>query len=57
MSKFQRRHYEAIAEVLAFSDASDQTITMFVNMFGRDNYNFDSHRFRGRIAGLKSPAN
>ena len=56
MSKFQRRHYEAIAEVLAFSDASDQTITMFVNMFGRDNYNFDSHRFRGRIAGLKSPA-
>ncbi len=35
MSKFQRRHYEAIAETLAFSDASDRTITFFVNMYMR----------------------
>jgi hypothetical protein len=55
MSKFQRRHYEAIAETLAFSDASDRTITFFVNMFGTDNYNFDPQRFRGRIEDLRYP--
>ena len=49
---FQRRHYEAIAEVLALSDATDKTITFFVNLFGHDNPNFDSSRFRSRITAL-----
>ena len=56
MSNFQRRHYEAIASVLAYSNAREATILYFMDMLARDNYNFDRLRFRGRIAGLKSPA-
>ena len=57
MSNFQRRHYEAIAEVLAYSKAPPRVINMFINTLSRDNQRFDSQRFKGRIAGLKSPAN
>ena len=57
MSNFQRRHYEAIAEVLAYSKAPPRVINMFINTLSRDNHRFDSQRFKGRIAGLKSPAN
>jgi|TARA_R110000824_G_scaffold222785_1_gene410548 hypothetical protein len=56
-SKFQKRHYEAIAAVLAQSHVKEATIISFILMFEHDNYNFDRNRFRGRIAGLKSPAN
>ena len=55
MSKFQRRHYEVIAEVLSQSHVTEATIISFILMFERDNCNFDRNRFRGRIAGLKSP--
>ena len=37
---------------LALSDATDKTITFFVNLFGHDNPNFDSSRFRSRITAL-----
>ena len=57
MGNFQRRHYEAIAEVLAYSRAPPRVINMFINTLSRDNHRFDSQRFKGRIAGLKSPAN
>ena len=56
MSKFQRRHYEAIAEVLAYSFASERVIITMSKMFEHDNANFSRSRFEGRIAGLKSPA-
>ena len=55
MSKFQRRHYEAIAEALAFSDAPERVVDALINVFNQDNSNFDRKRFKGRIAGLKSP--
>ena len=40
MSKFQRRHYYEIAHTLAYSDASDYTISHFVQLFEQDNPNF-----------------
>jgi hypothetical protein len=57
MSNFQRRHYEAIAAVMAYSDAPNRVVDMMVSLFERDNQNFDRSRFKGRIAGLKSPSN
>lgn len=50
---FQRRHYQAIAEVLAYSNASDTVIESMCNMFERDNPNFNRNTFSGVIAGLK----
>lgn len=56
MSKFQQRHYEAIAEVLQVvgtkaydAEMSDTALTMvtdaFVHMFKQDNPQFQPHRF------------
>lgn len=50
---FQQRHYNKIAEVLAFSKASNLTINQMMNMFERDNPNFNRLRFEGVIAGLQ----
>ena len=52
MSKFQRRHYEAIAEVLGYiPDEGSRTyvVESFVRMFKRDNVNFRPDRFRERV--------
>ena len=53
MSKFQRRHYEAIAEVIGYMGMDSQPrkfITEeFVRMFKRDNSNFNPDRFRARV--------
>jgi len=52
MSKFQRRHYEAIAEVLGYikSNGSRANVTeQMVKMFKRDNVNFNPDRFRDRV--------
>ena len=53
MVKFQRRHYEAIAECLAYSDARDYVIYEFIQMFEEDNDNFDRGRFRERLDNLR----
>ena len=45
MSKFQRRHYEAIAEVLAHSNANKMIVLQMCAMLRRDNYRFDDERF------------
>jgi hypothetical protein len=55
MSKFQRRHYVAIAEVLAYSKASDKVINEISDMFSRDNPNFSHARFTGHIIGFGGP--
>lgn len=49
MSKFQRRHYELLAEVMAYSNANDEVINQMVKMLERDNYRFDETRFRNAI--------
>jgi len=53
MVKFQRRHYEAIAKCLAYSDARDYVIYEFIQMFEEDNDNFDRGRFRKRLDNLR----
>lgn len=53
MSKFQRRHYYAIAHTLAYSDASDYTISQFVEMFEIDNSNFKKEFFLSVIEQLR----
>ena len=45
MSKFQRRHYEAIAQVLAYSNANKIIVLQMCAMLRRDNYRFDDERF------------
>ena len=55
MSKFQKRHYEAIAEVLAYTNAHNVVVNQFISMLQADNPKFNRNRFIGRIAGLKSP--
>ena len=40
MSKFQARHYEAIAEALGYGNASKRTIEQITRMFKHDNANF-----------------
>lgn len=52
MSKFQRRHYEAIAEVLGLmvdERIRNYCVAHFINMFERDNSRFQPDRFRGRV--------
>tara|TARA_R100000152_G_C6604929_1_gene60755 strand:+ start:361 stop:549 length:189 start_codon:yes stop_codon:yes gene_type:complete len=52
MSKFQRRHYEAIAEVLGYTAEKrvrDLLTEQFVRMLKRDNPNFSPDRFRARV--------
>jgi len=52
MSKFQRRHYEAIAEVLGYTAEKrvrDLLTEQFVRMLKRDNPNFNPDRFRARV--------
>tara|TARA_Y100001938_G_scaffold33420_1_gene45832 strand:+ start:102 stop:278 length:177 start_codon:yes stop_codon:yes gene_type:complete len=49
MTKFQRRHYELLAEVMAYSNANDEVINQMVKMLERDNYRFDETRFRNAI--------
>lgn len=52
MSKFQRRHYEAIAEILGYTaekQARKFITEQFVRMFKRDNPNFNPDRFRARV--------
>jgi hypothetical protein len=54
MSKFQRRHYEAIAEVLAvFHSKGSFTVEdideEFIAMFQTDNPNFKRERFKKKI--------
>ena len=53
MSKFQKRHYEAIAEALGYSDASKRTIEQVTQMFKRDNANFKEYMFRERVEQYK----
>ena len=54
MSKFQRRHYEAIADLLALHcGATDGLIDSFCDLFGRDNHNFNKTRFLNRINALR----
>ena len=52
MSKFQKRHYEAIAMVLAHSFASENVISSMIGMFKWDNHNFDEVQFRSYLAGF-----
>jgi hypothetical protein len=42
---FQRRHYEAIAEVLSWHGEAVGVFTDMVEMFERDNTNFKRDRF------------
>jgi hypothetical protein len=49
MSKFQARHYEAIAEALGYADANKRTIDQVSRMFNHDNRNFKEYLFRERI--------
>ena len=52
MSKFQRRHYEAIAEVLGLmvdERIRNYCVAHFIKMFERDNPNFKPDRFRARV--------
>ena len=52
MSKFQRRHYEAIAEVLGYTAEKrvrNLLTEEFVAMLKRDNPNFSPDRFRARV--------
>lgn len=44
--KFSRRHYIAIAEVLADTNATDYTVDKMRDMFVEDNENFNSDKFR-----------
>ena len=53
MSKFQQRHYEAIAEALGYGNASKRTIEQVTRMFKRDNSNFKEYMFRERIEQWK----
>ena len=45
MSKFQKRHYEAIATVLRENNFDTSHVEKFALMFAQDNPNFDYHRF------------
>lgn len=52
MSKFQRRHYEAIAELLGYmADEISRAfvVEQFIVMFKRDNSRFQPDRFRERV--------
>jgi len=49
MSKFQRRHYQKIAEVMAYSNANDEVINQMVRMLARDNSRFNETLFRNAI--------
>jgi len=55
MSKYQRRHYEEIAEILAHPDclATDEVIDRFITLFENDNPNFDNNRSLNRINALR----
>jgi hypothetical protein len=53
MSKFQKRHYEAIAEALGYGNASKRTIDQVTRMFKRDNANFKEYMFRERVNQYK----
>jgi hypothetical protein len=44
-AKFQRRHYEAIAEVLLASTSTMETIDKMADMFKADNARFNRDRF------------
>ena len=45
MSKFQKRHYEAIARVLTSEDFGPKHVKAFALMFQHDNSAFDESRF------------
>ena len=49
MSKFQRRHYEAIATSLGLSNASEKVVNRLCDLFERDNANFSRARFMSRV--------
>ena len=54
MSKFQRRHYEAIAEHIGYMQIDEASreilIEDFIVMFKRDNSRFQPDRFRERVS-------
>ena len=45
MSKFQKRHYEAIAKVLREGDFGPKHVKAFALMLQHDNSAFDNNRF------------
>ena len=53
MSKFQARHYEAIAEALGYGNASKRTIEQVTRMFKHDNANLKEWMFRERVEQYK----
>lgn len=53
MSNFQRRHYQAIAEVLAYSNADKMIVLQMCAMLRRDNYRFDDERFMKAIENYR----
>ena len=61
MSLFQRRHYEAIAIILAkepsgissIQNKRESLIDAFCDWFAADNHNFDKDRFLNRINALR----
>ena len=52
-TKFQRRHYELMAETLAYSTATEDVIQAISDMFARDNSRFNEHQFKNRIRQFK----
>lgn len=48
---FARRHYQAVADLIASTQTRDELIEGLIRLFRRDNANFDEGRFR-RAAGL-----
>ena len=45
MSKFQKRHYEAVARVLRDGDFGPKHVKAFALMFAHDNPSFNDSRF------------
>ena len=43
---FQRRHYYAIAEMIAHNQMGEDIISTFCHQFRKDNSKFDEERFR-----------
>lgn len=50
MSKFTRKHYEEIANIIGNSNISDADVTLLTGFFKADNSKFDSNRFLHAIA-------
>tara|TARA_E500000305_G_scaffold13947_1_gene9558 strand:+ start:534 stop:707 length:174 start_codon:yes stop_codon:yes gene_type:complete len=50
MSKFTRKHYEEIAEIIGNSNISDADVTLLTGFFKTDNHKFDANRFLHAVA-------